>query len=51
MNVSAQKKKGNKSLGQNLTIEGGNSPLGKINMSAYVVLINLLWGEPWKMQK
>jgi hypothetical protein len=42
MNDSAPKKKGNRSLGQNLTMEGGNSPLGKINMSAYVVLINFL---------
>jgi len=42
MNASAPNKKGNKSMEQSLTMEEVNSSLGKINISIYVVLINLL---------
>ena len=42
MNVSAQKKKENRSLEQNLTIVAEKPLLNKINISAYVVLINVL---------
>lgn len=42
ISVSTSKKKGNKSPGQNLTMEAENPLLGNIEMSAFIALINIL---------